>query len=136
MAEPFFGNAINMVNRYVEDATGILCMTQVPDPRPVRFIRTLRTGGFRRDRITDVARITFECWNDKSTSAERDVQTVRDLFSRSRGDYLVTAGTRYKIHDVEEVAGPADYSDIASGSARYTITLEIHLRGRFRKETP
>lgn len=137
LEKPFFGNAVNLVNAYVEAVTGIICVTKVPDPRPKRFIRTLRTGGFRRDSITDVARITFECWNTNSTNAERDTQVLRDLFSRSRGSYLTTAsGARYKIHDVDEVAGPADDSDTTSGTARYTITLEIHLRGRFRKETP
>lgn len=133
---PLFGNAINLVNAYTEATTGITCVTQVPSTRPKRFIRTVRTGGFRRDTITDVARITFEFWNTSSTLAERDAQTVRDLFFRSRGTELVSGGNRYKIHRVGEVAGPADSPDPDSKAPRYTLTLEIHLRGRFHKETP
>lgn len=133
---PLFGNAVNMVNAYTEQATGILCVTKVPRLRPARFIRTVRTGGFRRDAVTDVARVTFECWGNSSTEAERDAQTIRDLFFRSKGTVLLSGGNRYKIHGVNEVAAPSDSPDIDSGAPRYTLSLEIHLRGRFHKETP
>lgn len=133
---PLFGNAVNLINAYVEAATGIVCVTKPPIPRPERFIRTVRTGGFRRDAVTDVARLTFECWNKSSTAAERDAQTLRDLIFRSRGVVLHAGGQRYKVHGVNEVAGPADNPDLDTKAPRYTLTLEIHLRGRFHKETP
>lgn len=133
---PLFGNAVNLVNAFTEAATGVTCLTKVPRDRPKRFIRTLRVGGHRRDPITDVARIVFECWNTSSTLAERDAQTVRDLFFRSRGTMLRAGENRYKIHGVNEVAGPTDNPDPDTTAPRYTLTLEIHLRGRFHKETP
>lgn len=133
---PLFGNAVNLVNAYTEAVTGITCVTQVPRNRLKRFVRTVRTGGHRRDPVTDVARVTFECWNTSNTLAERDAQTIRDLFFRSRGTTLWSGENRYKVHGVNEVAGPADNPDPDSGTPRYTLTLEIHLRGRFHKETP
>lgn len=136
MAEtPFFANAINLLNAFTEAQTGILVVTTVPTTRPKRFIRTVRTGGFRRDAITDVARITFECWAESSTAAELDAQTLRDLFHRSPGTVLSNQRGRFKIHRVEEVAGPADSPDPDSKSPRYTLTLEVHLRGRMLRSS-
>lgn len=133
---PFFANAVNLLNAYVEAQTGIFVGTKVPDDRPTRFIRTVRTGGFRRDAITDVARVTFECWAGTSTEAERDTQSVRDLLFRSPGTVLANRDARFKIHRVEEVAGPADSPDPDTRSPRYTLTLEVHLRGRMLRSTP
>ena len=127
---PLFGNAVNLVNAFTEASTGVMCVTKVPRDRPKRFIRTVRTGGFRRDAITDVARITFECWAPSSTEAERDAQTVRDLLYRSPGTVLSNREARFKIHRVEEVAAPADSPDPDTASPRYTLTSEVHLRGR------
>lgn len=127
---PFFANAVNLLNAYVEREVGIFVGTKVPKDRPKRFIRTVRTGGFRRDAITDVARVTFECWAPSSTEAERDAQTVRDLLYRSPGTVLSNREARFKIHRVEEVAGPADSPDPDTASPRYTLTSEVHLRGR------
>ena len=132
---PFFANAINLINAFVEAELGIVTVTKIPTSRPKRFIRTLRTGGYRRDAITDVARITFECWGESSTTAERDAQLVRDLFYRSSGRVLSNSISRYKIHRVEEIAGPADNPDPDSTSSRYTITLEVHLRGRMLRSS-
>ena len=127
---PFFANAINLLNAFTEAETGIFTGTRVPSERPARFIRTTRTGGFRRDVITDVARITFECWGGTATEAEHDAQTVRDLYFRSRGTVLSNTEARFTIHRVEEIAAPADNPDPDSDAARYTLTLEVHLRGR------
>lgn len=133
---PLFGNAVNLVNAFTEASTGVTCVTKVPRDRPKRFIRTVRVGGFRRDVVTDVARIVFECWNTSSTAAERDAQMVRDLFYRARGTTFRAEGQSYKVHGVDEVAAPADNPDPDTTASRYTLTLEIHLRGRFHKETP
>lgn len=136
MAEaPFFANAVNLLNAYVESQTGIFVGTKVPDDRPKRFIRTVRTGGFRRDAITDVARVTFECWAPSSTEAERDAQTVRDLLYGSAGTVLSNREARFKIHRVEEVAAPADSPDPDTASPRYTLTSEVHLRGRMLRSS-
>lgn len=132
---PFFANAVNLINAFTEAQTGILVVTKVPTTRPKRFIRTVRTGGFRRDTVTDVARITFECWAGSSTDAERDAQTVRDLFSRAPGTMLSNTEARFKIHRVEEIAGPADSPDPDTDSPRYTLTLEVHLRGRMLRRS-
>lgn len=124
-----FGNAQSLINRYIESATGITAVTVVPSSRPPRFVRTVRTGGFRRDIVTDVARLTFECWNAKKVDAERDCQAVRAALDNLRGKTL----DGVKVHEVSEIAAPADSPDPDSAVPRYVMTHEIALRGRYRK---
>lgn len=125
-----FVNAVNAVNGYLRDVlTGVRFVTTVPDPRPDRFVRAIRTGGFRRDAVTDVARITFECWNTDKVEAERDAQTIRVALDALPGRVLSGA----KVHRVSEVAGPSDSPDISTGHPRYVESFELHLRGTTRK---
>lgn len=124
-----FGNAQGLVNAYIEHVTGIPCFTVVPENRPARFVRTVRTGGFRRDAVTDTARLTFECWNARKADAQADAQKVRAALDGLRG--LTLDGI--KVHRVDEIAGPADSPDPDSATPRYVMTHEVALRGRYRK---
>lgn len=124
-----FANAQALVNAHLEDVTGLLCVTEVPATRPPRFVRTIRTGGFRRDPITDVARLTFECWNTSKVEAERDAQAVRAALEALRGTTL----NGIKVHLIDEIAGPQDSPDPSTDVPRYVMTHELHLRGRYRK---
>lgn len=124
-----FGNAQSVVNTYLRKATGIHVGTRVPSPRLDRFVRTIRTGGIRRDLVTDVARLTFECWNTDKVDAERDAQIVRREVGEMRGRTF--AGI--KVHGVEEISGPQDSPDPDTGTPRYVLTIELALRGRYRK---
>lgn len=135
-----FANAQTLINAYLRAETGIRCVTEIPSTRPSRFIRTVRTGGFLRDPVTDVARMTVECWNDEGTppdvskkvAAERDAQTARAALLRLRG-VILPDGT--KVHVVTEVAGPSDSPDPDTKIPRYVFTHEVHLRGSYRKAT-
>lgn len=124
-----FGNAQSIVNKHLEKETGLLCVTTVPKKRPDQFVRTIRTGGYRRDTVTDIARLTFECWNTQKTDAERDAQTIRRTLEAMRGDTF----DGIKVHRIEEIAGPADSPDPDTGTPRYVFTHELALRGRYRK---
>lgn len=124
-----FGNAQLVVNQHVEAETGLICVTQVPRARPDRFVRTIRTGGFRADPITDVARLTFEAWNTSKTGAERDAQAVRRVLEEMRGHLF----DGIKVHRIEEISGPADSPDPDTTVPRYVMTHELALRGRYRK---
>lgn len=124
-----FANAQVLVNRFMENELGLTFVTTIPDTRPARFVRTIRTGGYRRDIITDVARLTFECWAEKKITAERDAQNVRAAADRMRGQTY----SGVKVHQVDEIAGPDDNPDPDSTMPRYTITLEFHLRGRYTR---
>lgn len=135
-----FANAQALINAYIRESTGIArVVTTVPKDRPSQFVRTVRTGGFMRDPVTDVARLTFECWNngaDESpgvsakVAAERDAQMVREALLALPGRLL---GDGIKIHRVTEVAGPSDSPDPDSTIPRYVLTHEVHVRAPYRK---
>lgn len=128
-----FVNAVNAVNGFLRGVLpGVRFVTVVPDdPRPDRFVRAIRTGGFRRDRVTDVARITYECWNTNKAQAERDAQTLRVALDSLPGATLAGA----KVHRVNEVAAPSDSPDAQTGHPRYVMSFELHMRGTQRKAT-
>lgn len=129
-----FANAQSLINSYLKESTDIpRCVTTIPSTRPPRFVRTIRTGGFLRDPVTDVARLTFECWNSEGKiQAERDAQVVREALLQLPGRLL---GDGIKVHRVTEVAGPTDSPDPDSNIPRYVLTHEVHVRGPYRKAT-
>lgn len=125
-----FVNAANIVNGFLRPMfPGVRFVTTIPDKRPDRFVRTIRTGGFRRDSVTDVARLTFECWNTDKVEAERDAQKLRVALDSLPGKTLDGA----KIHKVNEVAAPSDSPDSQTGHPRYVESFELHIRGTQRK---
>lgn len=126
-----FANAQVLVNQVMESELGLIFVTTIPDTRPPRFVRTIRTGGYRRDIITDVARLTFECWAETKIEAERDAQQVRVVADSMRGQKY----DGIKVHQVDEIAGPDDNPDPDSSTPRYTLTLEFHLRGRYKRSS-
>jgi hypothetical protein len=81
--------------------------TRVPDPRPDRFIRLIRTGGVRYTLVTDAAQVAVECWDVVESAAAAMAQLCRGLIN----------------------AAPVNLPDVLTGHARYTQTFEIHLRG-------
>lgn len=124
-----FANAQAVVNAHLEKATGLRIVTKIPPDRPSRFVRTIRTGGTISNPVTDVARLTFECWAERKSDAHGDAQTVRAALLALRGK--ITSGV--KVHYVSEVSAPADSPDPDSRTPRYVFTHEVHLRGTYRK---
>lgn len=124
-----FANAQALINQYLKAETGIHCYTVIPKTRPARFIRTIRTGGYLANGVTDVARITVECWNNTKAGAQADAQQARAALLALRGTSLEGV----KVHRVEEIAAPADSPDPDSSTPRYVLTHEVHLRGTYRK---
>lgn len=133
-----FANPQALINQRLKSVTGIQSVTVVPKTRPPRFIRTIRTGGYLANGVTDVARITVECWNDGTSeppgtsakvAAERDAQQARAALLALRGVSLQGV----KVHRVEEIAAPADSPDPDSTTPRYVFTHEVHMRGTHRK---
>ena len=124
-----FANAQALVNARLAEATGLRCLTTIPTDRPARFVRTIRTGGYLANGVSDVARLTFECWAEKKVDAQNDAQQVRAAVLALRGTSL----SGVKVHRVEEIAAPADSPDPDSRTPRYVLTHEVYLRGTYRK---
>lgn len=124
-----FANAQALINARLSDVTGLRCVTTIPTTRPDRFVRTIRTGGFLSNEVTDVARLTVECWAKGKAEAHDDAQQVRAALLALRGTTL----SGVKVHRVEEIAAPADSPDPDTKTPRYVLTHEVHLRGTYRK---
>lgn len=124
-----FANAQGLINAHLSAVTGLRCVTQIPASRPERFVRTIRTGGFLANQVTDVARLTVECWAKDKPTAQQDAQQIRGALLALRGTSL----SGVKVHRVTEIAAPSDSPDPDTSTPRYVLTHEVHLRGTYRK---
>lgn len=100
--------------------------TRIPNPRPSRFLRLLRTGGSRANLVTGQAQVTYECWDDSSAAAEMFARTTQAVLLALRGE---TVGGAF-VHRVQEVGGPQDLPDPHSEQARFTGSVLIDVRGQ------
>lgn len=97
----------------------------VPNPRPNKFVRVMRTGGPRINPVVDRPLITVEAWADDPDVAGQLARLSRGLIHAMRG--TVQGGvTCYRI---DEAAGPADLPDPDSAQSRVTFLVAIGMRG-------
>ncbi|MET7752310.1 MULTISPECIES: hypothetical protein [Actinomycetes] len=100
-------------------------VTKVPTTRPARFVRLVRAGGTQRDLITDRPRIVFECWDSAGDIAASDLaRLVRALVTGAAPGWIGTAWCDKAVD-----AGMAFLPDLASGTPRYLVTIELHITG-------
>lgn len=99
--------------------------TRVPNPRPATFVTVERTGGPRRDVVTDEPQLTVDCWAPTEKAAHDLAQLCRGLTHSMRGRSV--AGVA--VYRVTEFAGPQLLPDPDSEHPRYTQTLQIAMRG-------
>ena len=99
--------------------------TQVPNPRPGRFVRIMRTGGPEHNLVVDGAQVTVECWDVTAPEASATARIVRAVLSAARN---VTTPSGDLIYGTAEFAGPAMLPDV-SGQPRYSWTVQVHARG-------
>lgn len=97
--------------------------TKVPNPRPVRLVKVTRTGGPRRNLVTDAPTVMFECWDVDDVAAA-------DLARIARAEVMALAddavpGVAFR----SEVGGLANWPDPDSENARYVFTVELLVRG-------
>lgn len=97
----------------------------IPNPRPATFLTVQRTGGPRLNLVADNATLTLEAWGNGPTTAERLLARARALMLAMRGQ--VIAGV--SVYRVAEVGGPGFLPDPDSTQARYTMTVQVALRG-------
>lgn len=98
---------------------------RVPNPVPTRHVRVVRTGGLRRDLVTDRARLTFECRDSAGEPGAIELaRLVRAIVTHAPG-YM--GGVWVDV--AAEVGGPASSPDPDTGTARYLLTVELHMRG-------
>lgn len=109
-----------------DDAT---VTTDVPDPRPARFITVNRGGGIQPSIVTDQPILLLECWGpDDAGGISQAMDLARFARNRVKGMRHRTIGG-VAIYRVDEVAGPARLPDPDSGQPRVVFTVQLLLRG-------
>lgn len=98
---------------------GLILATRVPDPRPAKWLRIMRTGGPRESMFVDRPQITLEAWAGNEGDAANLLEDARALLNAANG----------QLFGVEELGGPANLPDPTTAQIRYTMTLWIRIRG-------
>lgn len=99
--------------------------TVIPRTRRERMVKVTRTGGARRDEITDMPQLTFECWDTDSTDASLLAALARALMwalpnSEPHG---------HLVRDVDELGGPVYFEDTETALPRYQFSVVLNVRG-------
>lgn len=125
-----FPDAAAIVIAYLDDALSDRAETapvvkDVPNPRPSKFVRVMRTGGPRMNIAADRPQITIEAWHDDAEEAQDLAQLARGLIHAMQG---TTVGG-VACYRIEEAGGPVDLPDPDSAQPRVTFTVTIGMRG-------
>jgi hypothetical protein len=126
-----FSDAEELVVRHVADTLAergqdVHVGTHVPHPRPTPFVLARRLGGPRRDMVTDLPEIGFECWAATAVEAHDLAQLCRAISFGMRGRAIGGVA----VYRVDEIGGPAQLPDPISDEPRYVFTHQIAMRGR------
>lgn len=97
--------------------------TNVPNPRPSRLVQVYRTGGPRSSLVVDAAQLTIDCWAPAEADASDLARLVRALVWAMPGLATTT------VYRVQEMSGPQNYPDPATGNPRYRFSVIASLRG-------
>jgi hypothetical protein len=96
--------------------------TSIPNSRPAKFLRVMRTGGPATSVIIDQAQLTFEAWGDGSVDAS-------NLARQARAAVNAMPGRVPGVQRVAELSGPGNLPDPHSSQARYSWNVIVHFRG-------
>ena len=97
----------------------------VPNPRPDTFVTVTRTGGPKRNIVTDEPTLTVDSWAQTKATAHDLAQEARGLINSLLGQSL----NGVPVKRVDELAGPAWFPDPLSDQPRYRQSFSIALRG-------
>jgi hypothetical protein len=98
---------------------------RIPNPRPATFVTVIRTGGPKRNIVTDQAQITVESWAASDVAAMALAQQARGLLNALSGQSI----SGVPVYRVDELSGPADLPDPLSDQSRCSQSFTVALRG-------
>ena len=104
---------------------GVKAFTEVPNPRPVEFVRVLLLGGYQGNLVTDVPRLAVEAWGNSKARAQALAAKCRQDIDAAARDGRMGSAT---LHRVNVVSRPQNLPDPATAQYRYTATYELSLR--------
>lgn len=120
-----FANAEAMAVAFLDPAFVVPVRTTVPDPRPAKFVTVRRQGGVAVNPVTDGALLTVEAWAEDEYDAEALLQAVR----RKLHEWPYATQGPHAVYRVIEVGGPANLPDPDSEQPRYTMLVQVLIRG-------
>ena len=88
---------------------------------PSRLVRVTRTGGAVESRVSDLATVTFECWDVNDDGAAGLARVVRAEVQALDSGYLKWRS---------EVSGPAFFPHPDTNLSRYQLTQSVAVVGR------
>jgi hypothetical protein len=98
-------------------------------PTPVNgngiTVRCYRTGGLNTQKVIDQAQLTLECYAPTAEEAHDVLQLCRGLVHALQG--TVQGGVTF--YGVNEFAGPVEFPDPNTDTPRYTMTMQVSVRG-------
>lgn len=103
--------------------TDMSVSTKIPNPRPERFVRVMRTGGSTPSLVVDDATILVEAWANKESDAVALAQLCRGLMR------VLDVVSGVQFYRVDTFSAPANLPDPNSGQVRYTATYAVRVRG-------
>lgn len=109
--------AIAAVNQ--DGRSGVSWYGRVPATRPDEFGRIIRVGGVRETLVSDAAMLAVEGWAQTDARAVAIVNLGRAILEAQDA---VLFGCR-------EISGPANLPDPTTDQVRYTLTIQIRVRG-------
>jgi hypothetical protein len=122
-----FPDAVALLIDYLNDNIVEPVVHRIPNPRPATFVTVRRTGGPKRNLVTDQAQVTVESWAASDEDAHDLAQEVRALLN-DLGDGVKSLDG-VAVYRCDELAGPADLPDPLSDQARFTQSFSVALRG-------
>ena len=99
---------------------------KVPPTRPSEFVTVQRTGGPRRDIVTDSAQLTFDSYAEKASDASTLANLVRGIVVSWAG----RSRSGFSVYRVQEFSGPVLLPDPITKKPRYRFTAVLDVRGK------
>lgn len=126
MGDPIeFPDAERIVIDFLTPRVGVPVSLRVPNPRPASFVTVQRVGGPRLNLVADNATLAIEGWAASPTAA-KTVLGVARAHVLAMGNQAVGDVPVYRVN---EIGGPAYLPDPDSDQSRYTLTVEVAMRG-------
>ncbi len=120
-----FPDTVALVVTHLGDNLDEPVYSRIPNPRPAEFVTVQRTGGPRRNLVTDEAQITVDSWAQTPAEAHDLAQLARAYINSLPGQQVDGVA----IYKSDELAGPADLPDPLSDQPRYSQSFAISARG-------
>lgn len=120
-----FPDAVAICCTYLDGVLLEPVRSKVPNPRPDAFVTVTRTGGPKRNIVTDAAQVTVESWHESDEEAHDLAQAARAYLNAMVGQTVNGA----PVYRVDELSGPARLPDPLSEQPRYSQSFEIAIRG-------